>query len=383
MQNNNEVVKEEWSYMIGLHRFKYNGYSSQDFDLLCDLSFDEDNGDTESFLNREAVASEVYNGTLRRVHNYKYTDVFAPRITLIKNTFDDFTETEVRRVLSWLTSSATPKFLTAYYDDSEVISFEILGAPTDITVYKIANNRIVGIVFTFESSAPYAFSAIQTVEKDITVPQTFTITCNSDELGALVYPKITITHKPTDSLVVQTNKAMTNRSEHINGTVYYYNGNYYWIDNEDILQTQTSNTSGFNTTGVLIENVTAKSSMFTSQYIEATAYNGLDVYYIESNGEKIRAIPQPTKDNFTQGKYYILQKDYAPHSKTIVGKNVAQEVVVLDGANQIVLSNRDGRLFGNDFNWQWMPLVPGENTITVTGSCTIKFEWREPHKVGF
>ena len=369
--------------MIGLHRFKYNDYSSQDFDLLCDISFESDDGDSESFLNREAVASEVYNGTLRRVHNFKYTDVFAPRISLIKNTFDDFTEDEVRRVLSWLTSSVTPKFLTAYYDDSEVASFEILGAPTSIELHKLANNRIVGIVFTFESSAPYAFSPIQTIEKDITSPQTFTITCNSDELGALVYPKVTITHKVTDSLVVQVNKAMTNRAEHIDGTVYHYDDKYYWIDDEDVLQTQSTNESNLSTTGVLIENVTAKSSMSTSQYVEATTYDNLAIYYTELNGEKIRAIPQPTNDNFVQGKYYILQKDYASHSKTIVGKNVSQEIVVLDGANQTVASNRNGRIFGNDFNWQWMPLVPGENTITVTGSCTIKFEWREPRKVGF
>jgi phage-related protein len=314
--------------MIGLHRFRYNGYSSQDFDLLCDVSFNEDNGDSESFLNREAVASEVYNGTLRRVHNFKYTDVFAPRISLIKNTFDDFTEDEVRRILSWLTSSATPKFLTAYRDDSEVVSFEILGAPTSIEVHKLTNNRIAGIVFIFESSAPYAFSAIKTVEKDITNPQTFTITCDSDELGALVYPKVTINQ--SNNLVVQTNKAMgvANKSEHISGTVYLYNNTYYWVDDKGDLYEQPSNTSGFDTTGVLIENITT-------------------------------------------------------NSKTTVGGNISQEIVTLDGANRVVTSNRENRIFGNDFNWQWVPLVPGENTITVTGSCTVKFEWREPRKVGF
>jgi phage-related protein len=331
MQNNNEVVKEEWSYMIGLHRFRYNGYSSQDFDLLTDVSFDEDSGETESFLNREAVASEVYNGTLKRVHNFKYTEKFAPKITLIKNTFDDFTETEVRRVLSWLTSSNTPKFLTAYYDDSEVVSFEILGAPTSIELHKLANNRVVGIVFTFESSAPYAFSPIQTVEKNIIAPQEFTITCNSDELGALVYPKITITHKVTDSLVVQVDEAMgeANKSEHIPGTVYHYKGIYYWIDDEGTLHENSAAPLGWQTTSVLIENATT-------------------------------------------------------NSKTIISGNISQEIVTLDGANRVVASSLNiGRIFGDDFNWQWMPLTPGENTITVTGSCTIKFEWREPRKVGF
>ena len=316
--------------MIGLHRFTYCGYSSQDFDLLCDVAFNDDNGESSSYLNREAVASEVYNGTLRRVHNLKYSEIYAPTITLVKNDFEDFTEDDVRRVLSWLTSSATPKFLSAYYDDSEVVSFEILGAPTEISLYKLANNRVVGIVFTFESSAPYAFSTIQTIEKDITTPQTFTITCDSDELGALVYPKITITHKTTDNLVVQADKNMgvANKSEHIPGTVYHYNDTYYWIDSKGELYEQLENTSGFDTTGVLIENMTTG-------------------------------------------------------SKTTVGGNISQEIVTLDGANRVVASNLNpSRIFGNNFNWQWMPLTPGENIIKVTGSCTVKFEWREPRKVG-
>lgn len=314
--------------MIALNRFTYNGYSSRDFDLICDLAFDSDSDNTETFLSRDVVASEVYNGTLKRTHNYKYSEVFAPSFTLIKNDFEDFTTEEVRKVLAWLTSSFTPKFLTAYEDDSEIISFEILGAPTQIETYKLGNGRIVGIVFTFESCAPYAFSAVQTIIKDITTPQTFTITCNSDELGAMVYPKVTIEHKQTDSLVVQSDHMMKYNEELVDGTVYQYEDKYYWIDNDGVFQEQPENTSNFDTTSVSIQNDTTQ-------------------------------------------------------SKTVIGKDNAQEIVTLDGANRIVSSSRpNGRIFGDDFNWIWMPLVPGDNIITVMGSCTIKFEWREPRKVG-
>lgn len=314
--------------MIALNRFTYNGYSSRDFDLICDLAFDSDSDNTETFLSRDAVASEVYNGTLKRTHNYKYSEVFAPSFTLIKNDFEDFTTEEVRKVLAWLTSSFTPKFLTAYEDDSEIISFEILGAPTQIETYKLGNGRIVGIVFTFESCAPYAFSAVQTITKDITTPQTFTITCNSDEIGAMVYPKVTIEHKQTDSLVVQSDHMMKYNEELVDGTVYQYEDKYYWIDNDGVFQEQSENTSNFDTTSVSIQNDTTQ-------------------------------------------------------SKTVIGKDNAQEIVTLDGANRIVSSSRpNGRIFGDDFNWIWMPLVPGDNIITVMGSCTIKFEWREPRKVG-
>ncbi len=314
--------------MIALNRFTYNGYSSRDFDLICDLAFDSDSDNTETFLSRDAVASEVYNGTLKRTHNYKYSEVFAPSFTLIKNDFEDFTTEEVRKVLAWLTSSFTPKFLTAYEDDSEIISFEILGAPTQIETYKLGNGRIIGIVFTFESCSPYAFSVVQTITKDITTPQTFTITCNSDEIGAMVYPKVIIEHKQTDSLVVQSDHMMKYNEELVDGTVYQYEDKYYWIDNDGVFQEQSENTSNFDTTSVSIQNDTTQ-------------------------------------------------------SKTVIGKDNAQEIVTLDGANRIVSSSRpNGRIFGDDFNWIWMPLVPGDNIITVMGSCTIKFEWREPRKVG-
>lgn len=315
--------------MISPHRVKFNNLYSVDFDLICDVSFDGDDGETSTSLSREMVVSEVYNGRQRRMYGSKYSNMFSPKFTFTKNDFGDFSEEDQRKVLSWLTSKSTPSFLSVFNDDSEVVWFECLGGWQEINTYKLANGRVAAITATFESSAPYAFSTIQTVEKDITTPQTFTITCNSDELDDMVYPKITITHQASRGLVVEADEAMgeANKSKHLLGTVYHHNGTYYWIDGEGALHEESSNESGFTTTGVLIENKTV--------------------------------------DSRTESK-----------------KNTSDEVVVLDGANRVVASTSK-RIFGNDFNWQWMPLKPGENTITVTGNCKIKFEWREPRKVGF
>ena len=46
--------------LISVNRINYNGYSSQDFDLKTCLSFEGDSGTTDTFINREAVASESY-----------------------------------------------------------------------------------------------------------------------------------------------------------------------------------------------------------------------------------------------------------------------------------------------------------------------------------
>ena len=75
----------------------------------------------------------------------------------------------------------------------------------------MGNGRVVGIVATFESVAPYAFSSVNSVtpeyentsnpkvttligdryEKSL-CPYNLTIICNTDEPNSYIYPKITI-----------------------------------------------------------------------------------------------------------------------------------------------------------------------------------------------
>ena len=320
--------------MIAINRCVYADYSSVDFNLCCQLAFDSDSGESDSFLNREAVASESYRGSFKRVHNYKYQDVFAPTITFIKRDFGDFTLEEQRRILKWLTSKDTPSFLTVYHDDSEIISYEILGAFTEITPYKIGNGRTVGYVAKFESIAPWAFSQLNTIIKDVSDPtdNIVTVEVETDDAQNAIYPRITIQQDSLSS-VVQVGHAMTDADEWIEDTVYYYNKDkkYYWLDADGVKHNSATNDSGFETTSVSITNTHETDTEF----------------------------------------------------KTIVKHDVKGETVVLDGANKIVSSSRaNGRIFGDDFDFKWMPLHEGKNVFSVIGNCTIKLEWREPRKVG-
>ena len=189
--------------MISIHRLNYNGYSSQDFDLITCLSFDSDSGDVDTYLNREAVASESYRGDFKRVHNYKYQDVLAPKITFIKEGFVDFSIEDHRKVLKWLTSRDTASFLTVYHDDSEVVSYEILGAFTEIQTYKAGNGRVIGVTATFESITPFAFSPLHTITKDISSSANNKITINLEtDDTAPVYPRITIQQNSGDSVFI-------------------------------------------------------------------------------------------------------------------------------------------------------------------------------------
>lgn len=324
--------------MINPQRIEYNTYSSVDFDLITCCSFESDDGATSAYLARDAVASETYRGDIKRVHSYKYTDVLAPTITFIDKKFGDFDFDRQRKIIKWLTSKDTPSFLTVYHDDSNVPSYEILGAFTEINTYKLGNGRVVGFQCVFTSISPYAFSPLHSITQNVSSPvdSTITIDLETDEPQLPIYPKITIQQNGITP-VVNVSKEMGDLDVWVPNTVYYYagGGKYYWIDSEGVRHTSSTNTSGFETTSVSIANV------HTDEYGEKRVFD------------------------------------------LLVTNNIKGETVVLDGANKVVSSSRAiNRIFGNNFSWQWLPLYEGTNKITVVGNCTVTLEWRSPMKIG-
>lgn len=326
--------------MISVDRIRYNKYSSKDFGLITSLSFDDDSGDTDTFLGRDAVASESYRGDFKRIHSYKYNDVMKAKITFIKETFEDFTMEEQRRILKWLTSKDTASFLTVYHDDSNVISYEILGGFIEVNTHKMGNGRVVGITATFESVSPWAFSPLHTIEKDVSAPTDNTIQLNveTDDPQSAIYPRITIKHG--NSVIVKVNRKMIIGNtwiddDWIDGTIYYYEsiGEYYYNKhNEDgsIIPTATTTEPSSTTTSVVIKNTYADKNVFDLR----------------------------------------------------IANNTSGETIVVDGANKVISSSRT-RIFGDDFiNWNWLPLYDGMNSISVEGNCTVTIEWREPIKCG-
>jgi len=140
--------------MISLNRFIFREKCSIDFDVIVDLCFEGDQGSTDTFLNKEAVSSTIYDGTRYNVHNYKYTENLTPRFTLIKRDYSDFTEYENRKLLAWLTGSNKVEQMVCYKDDSEVISFMLFGNITTIEQRKMGNSRVIGYEFEFSHISP-------------------------------------------------------------------------------------------------------------------------------------------------------------------------------------------------------------------------------------
>jgi hypothetical protein len=126
---------------------------------------------------------------------------------------------------------------------------------------------------------------------------------------------------------------MTDDDNWVEGSVFKYGSNYYWVDSEGVKHTSTNNASGFETTSVFIRN------------IHTDDKNNVNVF------------------------------------DTLVKKNVKGETVVLDGANRVV-SSTSTRIFGDDFSWDWTPLYEGKNELSFIGNCTVTIEYRTPIKCG-
>lgn len=369
--------------MVSLNRIRFGGIFSNELnmpDLIMDCAFDSDNSEVSTFLTREAVASESYDGRNRRISSFKYTENFAPKFTFLKKGFGDFTQEEVRVLLKYLTSKDTTGLLEAYDDDSNVISWASIGNFSEIQLYKIANKRTVGVTAVWDSISPFCLSDLYTVTKVISSPADNKITINIDtDDNKPVYPSITIKHngyvvRIPDGTVLTTASDMVENTVYYNGTKYFWKSagkvsgitkpNYDW----DVITVNTD----YSTTDVIEKNK-------IYYYTKSKTYYWIEPYYFKDS---------TTNPNLatTSVKFTNRHTDFLNQSKvltsTIVKNNNSTEIIVLDGANQIISSSSVNRVFDTDFNLIWLPLLDGKNEITVEGNCTVTIEWREVRKIG-
>lgn len=326
--------------MISLNRIRFGGIFSNELnmpDLIMDCAFDSDNSESSTFLTREAVTSESYDGRNRRINAFKYTENFAPKFTFMKTNFEDFTQEETRALLKYLTSKDTTGLLEAYDDDSNVVSWASIGNFSEIQLYKIANKRVVGVTAVWDSISPFVLSDLYTVTKTPTaMDNKITIEIDTDD-NKPVYPRITIRQKGY-VVDVPAGTTFNSPSDMVENTVYF-NGTTYYLKTAHI------------TDGAYLYEDTTKPNIET-----------------------------------TSVKFRNTHTDFLNKSQTleavIVKNNTATETIVLDGANKIVSSDRVRRIFGDDFNLQHLELYDGKNEITIEGNCEVTLEWREVRKIG-
>jgi hypothetical protein len=358
------------------------------FNLITELSFDSDSGETSSFLNREAVIADSYDGRYKHISRYKYNETFSPKFTFLKKDFSDFSQQEVRQVLKWLTFTDTTAMLDVYYDhaDDSDISWSAIGGWTEINTYKLGNNRIVGITATFEAITPYAMSKLYTQEITSFGNNKIEINIDTDD-NKLVYPRITIKHNGT-VVNVPDNKVYTTASPDMVPNTVYYNkaqDKHYW---KSAGRTSGAEKPNYDWDTIVVNHELTSSDVLKANTIysyanpssNATTYYWIDPYFFHEQKENPKLTT--TSIRFIN-KHTDLSGEVTTLTPTVIQNNSSSETIVLDGANKVISSSSVNRVFDSDFvNWNWLPLLDGKNEITIEGNCTVTFEWREVRKIG-
>lgn len=378
--------------MISPYRIKYRGKTNDDFDLICGASFDPDTGSIDSFLNKESVSSNIYDGSRRNVHNYHYADVMTVSITLIKKDYTSATMEENRKILAWLSGSNSVEELTVYKDDSDVISYRLIGNIISLEQYKNTTDEIIGYVITFENISPYAYSpvktvSINTVDKELTEDLgKMKIKCYTDVYEKNLYPRITV--KLGNSIYLPTEEDPTDVNFNmLDNTIYEYR---YYVTNSDGVK-ELKKTLYVKVDG----GVRALSGVFAGNMEEQKVTSDeVGLYYLCNTDKCIyKGVYTDTKYTWERlikvGVGFEIKNTYFNDgvdttTKSIITNCHENEIITLDGDNKIISSSDTPglRVFGDTFNWEWIYFVPGENNITVSGVCDVVIEWVEPIKIG-
>lgn len=255
-------------------KFTYRDRSNKDFGLIV-VAFDPDNGEVDSYLGIDSIFTDRYNGTHRNDYGAKYNNVAQLSITMVKENYSDFSMSELRNVMDWLTSLHKVSWLDLYNDEDEVI-YSFLGRFSNVQLQKM-DARVIGVRAEFTSVSPWAYSDIHSVEVNVDGELMCPLLNYSDESAVHVYPKI------------------------------------------------------------IFKNLA------------------------KENGE-------------------LRIKNMLTGKETIVSNLVANEVITMD-SNQIIYSDKDIKVFGDDFNFEWLALTQGVNYINITGTGHLMIEYRDIMKV--
>ena len=306
--------------------FAYNGKNSFDEGYII-AAFEPDSGFMDSFLTMENISDEYYDGTKRFDYGSKYVSLPEIKITLIKKDGSDMKLNEFRACAKWLTGARVNSWLDMYIGDEIIYSF--LGKFLGLEHYKL-DSRTIGIRLTFSSVSPWAYSKPQFFDGS------FGQALDMSENGLVL-----TTDEQMSMLGINSKGVLGPSSDDTENSCFE-------ITDEGIAYIDTS----FH---VYPENNTD----------DLYSYIYLDIDCIDIIG----------------GSVYIENKTL--NEKTVITGISEGEHVSLS-AKQFITSNIPNKIFGDDFNFIWPRLVPGDNEFTIYGSGKgkVNFTYRYPMKIG-
>jgi len=297
---------------------------------LIIASFEPDSGFVDSFLGMDQVISDSYNGVKKFFYGNKYNTTATISITLVKADGSDFSLADNREVLRWLTGTPQASWIDLYEGKKFVYSF--YGSVTSVQQQKL-DARVIGIQFTFSSIYPWAYSA----------PQYFDCYVGNEMLAiddsGIIYKE----GENPDDLGIDKNGVLYNDDK-----------------NEFVAFGETVTHAAYSDPAVTLR--------INNQSDDLYSYINLNLVYKNETGKSI-SIKNITLDE-----------------ETLIREIDQNETVTLS-SGQFIISSKDGKIFGDTFNFIWPRLCPGENTLVVNtidgnGKGSFNFSYRYPIKVG-
>lgn len=191
------------------YTIQYRNQYNQNFDCITAVSMDAGFDQVSSYTAVDGVVSELHNG-LKVDHGARYIEQVELIITLIKKDYTDFSNSEKRQILRWLSSSKYCSWLTLYDIDGEPIA-DVYGRFSSVEE-KIADSRVLGFVATFRSPYPYFFSNLREVKQTFIGSEKIVIENDTDAIDDLVRPCVTITPSSAISELTILNKTTNRKS---------------------------------------------------------------------------------------------------------------------------------------------------------------------------
>ena len=168
----------------------YKGKTNYDFQLMVShFSDNADSGENPTYQSMEPIYTENYDGTLRHDFGAKRTEVAMPTMTFVESDGSDISPYKIRNVLKWLTGARDVSFMDIM-DDTAIPICSYVGRFTDVKLYKI-DARVVGVVATFTSTSPFAYSPIKEARFTVTQDGTdFAIDNETDDIYSMLNPTV-------------------------------------------------------------------------------------------------------------------------------------------------------------------------------------------------
>jgi hypothetical protein len=217
-------------------------------------------------------------------------------------------------------------WLDLYQGDN--IKYSFLGTVTSVQQYKL-DGRVVGIQLEFSSITPWAFSA----------PQVFD--CLIGQLVDIVDDGVVIKlDEETESFNIDDDGVLSFGGSDVTKEFKVTDDGLAYIDNQ--YRTHIDN---------------ASDDLYTYIY--------LDIDYQNENGT------------------YVSIKNATLQEESLI-KNISANESISISAKQFIVSDIPNKLFGDDFNFVWPRLQPGDNDFIIDGDGrgSAQFTYRYPMKVG-